>query len=98
MWDVDGPPNPENGHGFGLAAYDTHIELTEWGIDSPPIKMTYAAAAKYLVPSAGGGVLAFIDSNFLNSVTGKCPAGYDLSTVKAYLAQLGTSAPPPVAA
>ena len=98
VWDVAGDPNPQNGHGFGLACYDDHVELTEWGEDAPPVKMTYVAAAKYLVPSAGGGVLAFIDSNFLNSVTGKCPAGYDLSTVKAYLAQLGTSAPPPAAA
>jgi hypothetical protein len=107
VWDVAGPPNPENGHGFGLGDFDQdYIYLVEWAEDelsesgSAPIKMTYAAAAKYLVPSAGGGVLAPIDSDAISSMTSKCPAGFDVSTLENYLRALGApaaspSTPPP---
>lgn len=90
VWDVSGDPNPQNGHGFGGASYGTRIRLTEWGIAAPPIKLTFAAAAKYCVPSAGGGVVALIGSNIISSVTSKCPAGFDLSTLKSYVDSLGT--------
>jgi hypothetical protein len=90
IWDVAGPPNPDNGHGFGGASYGTQrIRLTEWGIAEPPIRLTYRAAAKYCVPSAGGGCIALIGSNAFNSITKKCPAGYDLSTLKSYIDSLG---------
>jgi hypothetical protein len=89
VWDVAGAPVPANGHGFGLASYGKNFLLTEWGIDDPPIELTPAAAAKYLVPSAGGGVVALLGSNVISNVTSKCPAGYDLSTLQSLLAQLG---------
>lgn len=59
VWDVAGDPVPANGHAFGLVCYSDKIRVTTWGEE---IDMTFAAAAKYLTPSAGGGVLALIDS------------------------------------
>jgi hypothetical protein len=94
VWDVAGPPNPQNGHGFGGASYggaSGNIQLTEWGEDDPPVELTFAAAAKYCIPSAGGGVIAFLGSNIVSSVTSKAPAGFDLSTLKSYIDGLGTA-------
>lgn len=95
VWDAAGAPDPSNGHGFGGAGYleNGDLLLTEWGIDDPPIQLTPAAQAQYLVPSAGGGVIAFLGSNIVSSVSGKCPAGYDLAALKSYLASLGAPVP-----
>ena len=93
VWDVAGAPNPNNGHGFGLASYDENfLYLAEWGEANPPVKMTYAAAAKYLVTSAGGGVLALLDDDMVNRVTGLCPAGMNLATLTTTLDGLDAEA------
>jgi hypothetical protein len=95
VWDDAGPPVPANGHAFGLGQYGTErIQLVEWAMPSKtskPIRMTYRAAARYLVPSAGGGVVAMVRSNAFDRITGKCPAGFDLSTVKRYVDSLGSA-------
>jgi len=93
VWDVSGDPGPQNGHGFGGASYGKNILLTEWGIDDPEIELTFAAAAKYCVTSAGGGVVAFIGSNIVSAATSKCPAGFDLTTLTAYVNSLGAAVP-----
>ena len=92
IWDVAGPPVPANGHGFGGVSYGSNILLTEWGEVDPSVELTFAAAAKYCVPSAGGGVVALLGSNIIAAATGKCPAGYDLATLKAYIDGLGAPA------
>ena len=93
IWDLDGPPNPQNGHCFGLGEFGLQrIKLVEWGMPSKSaraIRMTYRAAAKYLVPAAGGGVVAMVGSNMFDRATAKCPAGFDLSTLKGYVDSLG---------
>lgn len=93
IWDIAGPPNPDNGHGFGGASYGTQrIRLTEWGIAKPPIRLTYRAAAKYCTARAGGGCVAFIGSNAFARISGLCPAGFDLTKLKAYIDSLGPAA------
>jgi hypothetical protein len=92
IWDIAGPPNPDNGHGFGGASYGQRIRLTEWGIAKPPIRLTFRAADYYCKASAGGGCIAFIGSNAFSNITKKCPAGYDLSQLKAYIDSLGPAA------
>ena len=90
-WDVAGDPVPQNGHGFAAGAYSGSTEsLIEWAEESPPILLTNAAAAKYLVPSAGGGCVALIGSNMFSKKTGLCPAGFDQPTIMNYIASLGT--------
>lgn len=63
VWDVAGDPNPNNGHCIGLVCYDDHILVSTWG---EQVKLTFAAAAKYLTQSAGGGCLALVDSRCAN--------------------------------
>lgn len=92
VWDVCGDPDDANGHGFGAGGYDADAaDLVEWGM-VPPIRATRAFVAKYLVPSAGGGCVALIGSNAFASITGKCPAGLDLSGLESALAALGQAA------
>lgn len=87
VWDVAGDPNPDSGHGFGLVGYDAVGPIVStWG---ELVHMTWAAAAKYLLTTAGGGVLAPLDSDALSRVTGLCPAGYDLARLQAYLEMIG---------
>jgi hypothetical protein len=94
VWDVAGAPDDNNGHGFGGVSYGKNVPLSTWGEVNPCVELTFAAAAKYCVTSAGGGCVALIGSNAFERISKKCPAGYDLSGVKAYLASLGA----PVAA
>ena len=94
VWGVAGDPVAANGHGFAGVSFKSqaaggNLLLSEWGLDDPPIEMTTDAAAKYWVPANGGGCVAFLGSNALNSITQKCPAGFDLSTLQGYLAGLG---------
>lgn len=92
-WDVCGPPNPDNGHGFGGGGYDAvGVPAIEWGEENPPIKLTYAFIKKYCIPSAGGGAVALLGSNAFASISGKCPAGYDLSGLEGVFASLGAEA------
>lgn len=87
VWDVAGPPNPDNGHAFALVGYDDCGPIVcSWG---ELFHMRWAAAAQYLVTSAGGGVLAPLDDDALDRATGLCPAGYDLRSLQAYLEIVG---------
>ena len=93
-WDVAGASNPNNGHGVAGLCYPDGpgLYLDTWGEVDPPIILTWAAAAKYLVPSAGGGCVAMLDADCLDSITGKCPAGYDLTTLRQYLGAVQAAA------
>lgn len=85
-WDVAGDPNPSNGHGFWLLDYNLiGPRVVTWG---EIIQLTWRAAEKYLVSSANGGCLALLDADSVSSISGKTPAGFDLSAVKSYLETL----------
>lgn len=64
LWDVCGPPNPKSGHAVGITSYTTtggnvRFRLTTWGEE---IDATPAFVATYMVPAAGGGLVALIDN------------------------------------
>jgi hypothetical protein len=83
VWDVAGPSNPQNGHMFGLVDFGpSGITVVTWG---ELITLTYAAAAKYLIPSAGGGALAFLAEDCIAQMSQKAPSGFDFSTLATYL-------------
>lgn len=85
-WDVAGDPVPSNGHGFWLLDYNLiGPRVVTWG---EIVQLTWRAAEKYLLPSAGGGCLALLDADSVSSITQKTPAGFDLSAVKSYLESL----------
>lgn len=77
VWDVAGPPVPRHGHAFALLDY-TAIgpRIVTWG---EIVQLTWAAAARYLTPTAGGGVVALLDVDAVSTITGRTPSGYDLS-------------------
>ena len=51
-WDAAGSPDPENGHGFNGAGYDSAgVKICTWGMLG---KITWAAIAKYAAQSADG--------------------------------------------
>jgi hypothetical protein len=85
VWDVAGDAVPTNGHMFGLLDYNDKGPLVvTWG---ELIQMTWPAAAKYLTPAVGGGVLAPLDSDCVSRITGRAPSGFDLSTLAQYVRQ-----------
>jgi hypothetical protein len=83
VWDLAGPPVPTNGHMFGLLDYtDAGPIIETWG---EQIQMTWAAAKLYLSRSAGGGVVAPLDTDCISRVTSKTPSGFDLSALTRYV-------------
>ena len=94
VWDVAGPPNPANGHDPPIVDYDeNYVYLNTWG---EIIRLTWAALAKYGIPSAGGMCTAELVSDCVSKMTQKAPSGYDFSALDAFLAQ-GTALPPSAA-
>jgi hypothetical protein len=86
VWDEQGKPDPQNGHCFAQVGYDANgYPLNTWGEVDPPIVLTEKACARYCIPSAGGGLVALLDSDAISRITGKCPAGYDLSGLRRLL-------------
>jgi hypothetical protein len=84
-WDVAGDPNPSNGHGFCLVDIDVangRVLVCTWG---ELVWLTFAAGAKYLIPSAGGGVFAMLVEDSISSISGKAGNGLELAALKAYL-------------
>ena len=76
VWDVCGPPNPENGHavaGQGHVSNGNYL-IDTWGFE---IYMTPAFAATYGVPAAGGECHAILGPDSVSIATGKAPNGFD---------------------
>lgn len=91
VWDVAGPPNPENGHctvGLGTTSEGT-IDNT-WG---DKVIQTYAAGAMYCVPSAGGELHTLITRELIEQASQKNPAGtFGLQDLLSDLSKIGALA------
>jgi hypothetical protein len=89
VWREAGPPNPNNGHCFAIVGYDVGgVIVSTWGMWGA---MTWAAFAKYCVPSAGGAAYTVLAEDALITATGKTPGGYDFSQLSGYLPAVGAS-------
>ena len=85
-WDAAGAPNPQSGHGFPEVSYDDDgMPIDTWGEVQPPIKLTYAGAAQYLVPGAGGGCFVLLDADCISKASGLAPSGFPLGQLEQYL-------------
>jgi hypothetical protein len=107
VWDVDAP-NPQNGHCFGGYGYDVSeieafkivgvsakgIVIDTWGDVGI---LTWAAAAKLCVPSAGGGMATRVNPDWLGKATQKTPSGFDWSTLLSDFDTMGGTVPVPPA-
>jgi len=73
VWDVAGDPNPSNGHCIMAMGYNaTGVKICSWGMLGT---LTWAAVAKYAVPSAGGALYALLTPDMLAAGQQKAPNG-----------------------
>jgi len=78
-WDVAGDPVAANGHCIIGCGYDsTGIKVDTWGMLGT---MTWAAVAKYCVPSAGGALYVLLSQDEIGKGASVCPNGIDWSTL-----------------
>lgn len=99
VWDVAGPPVPENGHSIIAVGYtDKGLIICTWGMLGI---LTWAALAKYAVASAGGSLNAVISPDQLAKGQMKAPNGvlwHDIILdADALGAHIPVPAPPPPA-
>jgi hypothetical protein len=90
VWDVAGPPNPENGHcvaGFGYS--NEGITISTWGMTGC---LTYKAVAKYATRSAHGALYTVISEDGIDKATDKAPNGFDWTQLVADFDSMGGSA------
>ena len=95
-WDAAGSPDPDNGHGFNGAGYDsTGVKICTWGMLG---KITWAAIAKYAAQSADGQLLVLITPSQLAKGMAKAPNGIDWTSLIADFDALGGNVPVPAPA
>lgn len=86
-WDVAGDPDPQNGHCYIGAGYDSsRITIVEWGMYG---YTTDAATAKYAVQSASGSLYTVISMDAINKASQKAPNGFDYSQLVADFDSMG---------
>jgi hypothetical protein len=96
VWDVAGDPDPDNGHGFNGAGYDsTGVKNCTWAMIG---KITWAAIAKYAAQSADGQLLVLVTPAQLAKGMAKAPNGVDWTSLIADFDAMGGNVPVPAPA
>jgi hypothetical protein len=91
IWDVAGPPDPDNGHCPGGVGYDSIGVLTStWGMIGTT---TWAAVAEYCSQSANGSLYTVIAQDAISKASSKCPIGLDWSQLLADFESLSGTPP-----
>jgi hypothetical protein len=86
-WDVEGDPNPEDGHCFvGTGSTSKGIWINTWGIR---VLHTYAAMAKYATFGSGGELHTVLTRDWLNCATERSPTGLAYEDLVSDLAKIG---------
>lgn len=84
IWDVAGPPNPDNGHCFaGVAFGHLGIAISTWGMIGV---ITPAAVAKYATRPNGGQLFSVLSQDVINRATMKSASGFDYAQLQADMA------------
>lgn len=85
VWDVAGPPNPENGHCFVGIGYDEGgVAIDSWGLFGT---VTPAAIAKY-AGGEGGELYCMFSEDSISRASQKAASGFDFETLLADSAAL----------
>jgi hypothetical protein len=100
VWDVAGDPDPNNGHSVEIIGYNAQgVQIDSWGIVDPATgqggTITWAALAKYCVPSANGGAYLAISREMLVTAQQAAPDGLDWSQLVADFDAIGGTVTPP---
>jgi hypothetical protein len=91
VWDVAGPPVPENGHCIVGVGYNQHgVIIDTWGMLGT---LTWAAAAKYMVRPAGGEAYTLVSQEQLAKAQAKAPNGLDWAALMADFQAMGGRVP-----
>ena len=94
-WDVEGAPDPDNGHCVAGVGYDAAgITIATWGMTGT---LTNAAVAKYATASNNGELYTVVSHDALSKVTDKAPNGFDWSQLIADFDSIGGTVPLPPA-
>jgi hypothetical protein len=93
VWDVAGPPDPNNGHCVAGVAYTSEgVTIDTWGMTG---LVTDAAIAQYATQAAGGELYTIVSQDGLNKATEKAPNGFDWSQLVADFDSMGGNLPLP---
>jgi len=89
VWDVAGPPVPDNGHCVAGVGYNAKgVVFDTWGMTG---LMTDAAIAKYATQAANGALYTVVSLDGINKATQKAPNGFDWSQLIADFDSMGGS-------
>ena len=89
VWDVAGRPVASNGHCFGAVGYtEKGVLIDTWGLIGT---ITWAAVAKYAVPSAGGELYVLMSESMLIKANLRSPNGIDEDSLVADMEAFGAT-------
>jgi hypothetical protein len=85
-WTKEGPPDPSNGHCFvGCDLVPNGIKLSTWGFCG---WLENNAIEYYAAPAQNGQLFTLLTPDIISRVNEKSPAGYNITDLTNYLAQL----------
>jgi hypothetical protein len=83
VWNVAGPPNPQNGHCFVGVGYNSNgVQICSWGMIGT---VTWAAIAKYATTICEGELHVALSADAINRAKAKAPNGLDAAALTADL-------------
>jgi hypothetical protein len=87
VWDVAGPPDPDNGHCFPGCGYTAQgVTIATWAMTG---LVTNAAVAQYAASAASGELYVVISQDQLNAASEIAPNGFDWDQLVADFQALG---------
>jgi hypothetical protein len=93
IWDVAGPPDPNNGHCFPALGYNaTQALISTWAMTG---WITQAATAEYAAPNVHGELYTVLSQDTISQASQLCPAGINWAQLQADFAALVPSPPLP---
>lgn len=94
VWDVAGPPDPNDGHAVCGISYDNRgVGIASWGMKGI---LTYGAIAEYAAGPNGGQLFTLLTPDQISKATGRAPNGFAFADLANDIATLsGTPSPLP---
>ncbi len=81
VWDVAGPPNPDNGHAFVAIGYNSlGVIIDTWGMFGT---VTWAAVKAYATTRGQGEIYCMFSQDAINRAIAKAANGFDFPTLLA---------------
>jgi len=88
-WDLEGQPNPENGHCFiGAGSNDKGILIATWGLIG---LQTYEALAYYATQPRMGELHAMVTKEWINAASKTTPSGFAFDDLLSDLQKIGAN-------